>query len=106
MHDFMLSANLFYINFFFKFPQKNLYQQCQTVSVLIRPNMFCVRPDLGPCCLQRLSADDTGRKTCKELINVPRAVMESMETRTVRESDYSPASAIFDVKCPTFSKRD
>ena len=39
----------------------NTISECQTVWIQIRSNIF-FRPDLGPNCLQRLSADDTSRQ--------------------------------------------
>ena len=36
---------------------------CGTVVMGIRPD---IRPDLGPHCLRRLSADDTGRQIVKQ----------------------------------------
>ena len=56
---FMLFCHLlifFKINFFEEFFQE--YHQCQTVWIQ-------TRPDLGPNCLQRLSADNTRRQRVK-----------------------------------------
>ena len=46
---------LFYFYFFFFFFE--ISEECQAVWIQIMP----VGPDLGPNCLQRLSADDTSK---------------------------------------------
>ena len=40
---------------------RNNFSECQTVWIQIRADIF-VGPDLGPNCLQRLSADNTSRQ--------------------------------------------
>ena len=58
MHAFLSPADFFQNQLFEEKNQE--YLQCQTVWILIRPDIY-VEPDLGPNCLQRLSADDTSR---------------------------------------------
>ena len=71
-HAFCCLLILFKIIFFDTFFQE--HHQCQTVWIQIRPMSNSldpdqaynfVRPDLGPNCLQRLSADDTNRQRVK-----------------------------------------
>ena len=55
--NFLLSADFFLkITFFNKFFQETLLE-CQSVWIKIRIDIL-LGPDLGPYCLQRLSADD------------------------------------------------
>ena len=53
------SADIFFkislLFFFYFFPEISV--ECQSVQIQIMP----VGPDLGPNCLQRLSADDTSK---------------------------------------------
>ena len=53
------SADIFFkislLFFFYFFPEISV--ECQAVQIQIMP----VGPDLGPNCLQRLSADDTSK---------------------------------------------
>ena len=58
---FLSSADFFKINFFAKILSA-IPSECQTEWIQIRPDVF-VRPDLGPICLQRLSADSTRRQS-------------------------------------------
>ena len=62
LHAFLLSTDFFQHKFFRKI-LSGLPSECQTVWIQLRPN----KPDLGPNCLQRLSADNTCQK---ELIDV------------------------------------
>ena len=50
----------FFKLFFFSKHLSGIPSECQTVSIQIRPDIF-FGPDLGPNCLQRLSADDKNR---------------------------------------------
>ena len=60
----MFNAFLLPADFFFQNP---LFRNTTRVSNSLDPEQACcfVRPDLGPNCLQRLSADDTRRQRVK-----------------------------------------
>ena len=53
--DIFFKISLFVVVFFIFFPE--ISEECQAVWIQIMP----VGPDLGPNCLQRLSADDTSK---------------------------------------------
>ena len=55
---------IFFQNQFF---QTNYFRNIINVSNSLDPDQACrfVRPDLGPNCLKRLSAEDTGRQRVK-----------------------------------------
>ena len=57
---------IFFQNQLFRKIISEISSECQTVLIQIRPNFF-VRSDLGPNCLQRLSADDTSRQRAKSI---------------------------------------
>ena len=55
-------ALLYYADFFFKTTfSKNIQEYNQSVKQLDPDQVRSVGPDLGPNCLQKLSADDTWR---------------------------------------------
>ena len=54
--DFFFKISLFVVVFFLFFSE--ISEECQAVWIQIMP----VGPDLGPNCLQRLSADDTSNE--------------------------------------------
>ena len=57
--DIFLKISLFVVFFFFS----EISEECQAVWIQIMP----VGPNLGPNCLQRLSADDTTIEQIREL---------------------------------------
>ena len=61
---FLLSAVFFKIKIFEKFFQENIIRVSRSGPTFGGPDQN-VGPDLGPNCLQRLSADDTSRKRVK-----------------------------------------
>ena len=65
-HNFLSSAD-FFQNLLFENILSGIPSKCQTVWTLIKPD-HSSGPDLGPNCLPRLSADDTGRQRVKVVI--------------------------------------
>ena len=78
----MFSSDFFKINSFKKLFQEYDQSQCHTV---LDPDQarHNVRPDLGPNCLQRLSADDTSRQIVNPILCVRQHLSRDMRFLTM-----------------------
>ena len=70
---FLSSADFFKVNFFEKFFQEHY----QSVKQFLDPDQarHFVGPDLGPNCLQRLSADNTRRQSLNGFLTTGKELM-------------------------------
>ena len=70
-----LSADFLKIHFIKKLFQEH-YQSVKQLWIQIRTDIHSVSPDLGPNCLQRLSADDKLPQASKELNVISRWLID------------------------------